>query len=126
MNTFRLTFQEYQKLAAATAVYPFVGVSPNSVGETAHCENYIYPALGLCGEAGEVAEKIKKIIRDKDGAVSIEDKMAIAKELGDVMWYLAALCKELDLDMGEVAQCNLDKLAARASKGTLGGSGDSR
>lgn len=123
-----LSFEEYQKRAALTAIYPFVGVDPNSVGECGNCENsnYIYPALGLCGEAGEVAEKIKKIIRDKSGFVDETDRAAVAKELGDVIWYIAALCKEFKLDMSAVAQTNLDKLAARASNGTLGGSGDAR
>lgn len=121
-----LSFQEYQERAATTAVYPMVAVSPNSVGEYSHSENYIYPVLGLCGEAGEVAEKVKKLIRDKDGVVNESDRQAIAKELGDVLWYLAALCKEFNLDMGQVAQSNLDKLAARAAAGTLKGSGDDR
>jgi NTP pyrophosphatase (non-canonical NTP hydrolase) len=121
----RLSFSEYQRRAAATAVYPHVAVNPNSVGESCGGD-YIYPALGLCGEAGEVAEKIKKIVRDKDGFVDATDRAAVAKELGDVLWYVAALCKEFQLDMGEVAQGNLDKLAARAAKGTLGGSGDNR
>ena len=120
-----LSFEEYQKRAASTAVYPHIAVNPNSVGES-RGGDYLYPALGLCGEAGEVAEKIKKIVRDKDGFVDEADRAAVAKELGDVLWYLAALCKEFDLDMGEVAQGNLDKLAARAAKGTLGGSGDNR
>ena len=120
-----LSFEEYQRRAAATAIYPSVAVNPNSVGES-RGGDYIYPALGLCGEAGEVAEKIKKIIRDKDGLVDKTDRAAVAKELGDVLWYVAALCKEFELDMSEVAQGNLDKLAARAANGTLGGSGDNR
>lgn len=120
-----MTFAEYQRLAAETAVYPDIAVNPNSVGESCG-GNYIYPALGLCGESGEVAEKVKKIIRDKDGFVEETDRVAVAKELGDVLWYVSALCKEFQLDMGAVAQGNLDKLAARAAKGTLGGSGDNR
>lgn len=120
-----LTFNEYQKLAVGTAIYPEIVVSPNSVAEGGD-GNYIYPALGLCGEAGEVAEKIKKIIRDKNGNVDEQDRKAVAKELGDVMWYLSALCKEFGLNMGEVAQANLDKLASRKERGVLGGSGDQR
>ena len=115
-----LTFNEYQRKAVVTAVYP--SLETGSSGNL----GWIYPALGLCGEAGEVAEKIKKLIRDKDGLVEDADCAAIAKELGDVLWYIAALCKEFNLDMGEVAQANLDKLAAPAAKGTLSGSGDNR
>lgn len=123
-----LSFQEYQNRAADTAQYPFVGVNPNSVGECGNCEsqNYIYPVLGLCGEAGEVAEKVKKIVRDKNGHVDDASRAAVAKELGDVLWYIAALCKEFKLDMGQVAQGNLTKLAARKAAGTIQGSGDER
>lgn len=120
----KLTFQEYQQRALSTAVYPTVAVDAQmSDGEPA---NWIYPVLGLCGEAGEVAEKAKKIIRDKIGLVSDSDRAAIAKELGDVCWYLAAICGEFNLDLGEVAQGNLDKLSDRKLRGTLGGSGDNR
>jgi len=119
-----LSFEEYQKRASDTAVYPDIAIEDANAGPA--WVSYIYPALGLCGEAGEVSEKIKKLIRDKQGFVSEEDRAAIAKELGDVMWYLAALCKEFKLDMGEVAQGNLDKLAARQQRGTLSGSGDNR
>lgn len=130
MNTITvpLSFQDYQKGAASTAQYPYVGVDPNSVGECGNCEseNYIYPALGLCGEAGEVAEKVKKIVRDKLGTVDDISRAAVAKELGDCLWYIAALCKEFKLDMGEVAQGNLNKLAARKAAGTIQGSGDER
>ena len=105
---------EYQDKARSTAAYPEIGV------------NYIYPALGLCGESGEVAEKIKKIIRDNGGVVSDEKRIEIKKELGDVMWYVANLCSELDLEMEDVAQGNLDKLFDRKDRGVLQGSGDNR
>lgn len=119
-----LSFQEYQTRAVSTAVYPHVFVNPQmGEGEPA---DYIYPTLGLCGEAGEVAEKVKKIVRDKLGVVDEPSCQAVAKELGDCLWYIAALCKEFNLDMGQVAQGNLDKLAARKSAGTLKGSGDDR
>lgn len=130
-----LTFTKYQQLAASTAVYPKVLIAPDVevwdgdvIESLAEQEpiGFLYPALGLVGEAGEVAEKIKKLVRDRQGIVDDDVRVAVAKELGDVMWYLAALCKEFGLDMGEVAQGNLDKLAARAAKGTLGGSGDNR
>lgn len=119
-----LSFEEYQKHAADTARYPkvFVQQENGSLLEA----NFIYPSLGLGGETGEVLEKIKKIVRDQRGAVTNENRVAITKEIGDVLWYVASICKEFGLDMGDVAQTNLNKLAARAVKGTLGGSGDDR
>ena len=96
-----------------------------------------YSALGLSGEAGEVADKIKKIIRGdfelahydrketRDAALE-EHKMGIAKELGDVMWYLAAVADDLEMNLDAIAQANLDKLAARQQAGKLRGSGDNR
>jgi NTP pyrophosphatase (non-canonical NTP hydrolase) len=103
-----MTLSSYQKAAAGTAIYPVQ-------------HTIIYPALGLAGEAGEVANKVKKIIRD--GKM---DKSAIASEVGDCLWYIAALCRDLDIDMGEVAKNNLDKLYNRKQNGTLRGSGDKR
>jgi len=85
-----------------------------------------YPALGLAGEAGEVAEHAKKAIRDDDGTVSDERRAAIAKELGDVLWYVAQIATELGLDLDEIAQGNLDKLLSRQRRGVLSGSGDER
>lgn len=107
-------FSRYQDAARRTASYPDIG------------ENVYYPALGLCGEAGEVAEKIKKVMRDDAGEFSETKREEIAKELGDVLWYCAALASELDLDLGEVAQLNLDKLSSRHARGKIGGSGDNR
>lgn len=108
------TFNEYQKAADLTAVYPRRG------------SNLTYPTLGLCGEAGEVANKVKKIERDRGGVINDEDRQQIAKEAGDVCWYLAALCTELGLDFGKVAEGNIAKLKKRQQDGTLGGSGDNR
>ena len=85
-----------------------------------------YPALGLAGEAGEVAEQIKKSIRDDAGELTGQRRSALAKELGDVLWYLAQLATELDLDLDEVAAGNLDKLRSRQLRGVLSGSGDNR
>lgn len=106
-------FTEYQAGAVSTAIYP---------------EQYriIYPALGLANEAGEVLGKIKKVLRDKGGAFSDEDKQVIGKELGDVLWYLAATAEDLDLDLGDIALTNLAKLQDRQMRGVLGGSGDNR
>jgi len=109
-----MEFNEYQEKARKTAIYPDIN------------NNYIYPTLGLVGEAGEVAEKIKKVIRDNEGIITEEKKQEIKKELGDVMWYLANLSKELGLDLNDVAQGNLDKLYSRMDRGTLHGDGDNR
>ena len=88
--------------------------------------NNIYPTLGLVGEAGEVAEKVKKVIRDKKGIFDEESKIGIKMELGDVLWYLSNLCDEFNFSLEEVALQNLDKLKRRASLGKISGSGDSR
>jgi len=109
-----LTFNEYQRRAAETAKYPNVGSNP------------IYPTLGLAGEAGEVCEKVKKVIRDQNGQFDEAAILAIQKELGDVLWYVARVAAELGLDMEQVAAVNLDKLASRKERGQLSGSGDNR
>ncbi len=109
-----MEFQDYQQQSRRTAVYPEAG------------RNFVYPALGLCGEAGEVAEKLKKVLRDQDGQLSETTRAAVAAELGDVLWYVAQLASELELDLGAIAQANLDKLASRQQRGVLQGSGDQR
>jgi NTP pyrophosphatase (non-canonical NTP hydrolase) len=109
-----MNFQEYQAEATKTAIYPNKGNNP------------YYPTLGLCGEAGEVAEKIKKVMRDDGGDISIEKSAEIMKEIGDVLWYIAALCEELDIDMETCAILNIEKLKSRQQRGTLQGSGDNR
>ena len=96
----------YQQEAVKTAIY---------------ADPIIYPALGLGNEAGEVQGKIKKMLRD-----GTFDKEAIAAEIGDVLWYIAALCRDLEVDMAEVALKNLAKLKSRQERGTLKGSGDNR
>ncbi len=101
-------FKSYQDMASDTAVY-----------KAEHA--VIYPALGLAAEAGEVANKVKKIIRD--GTFNRE---AIADELGDCLWYIAALCRDLNFDMTDLAQRNLTKLNSRMERGTIQGSGDKR
>lgn len=88
--------------------------------------NIVYPALGLCGEAGETAEKVKKAIRDDGGTLTEERREAIAAELGDVLWYVAQVATEADLDLEEIAESNLAKLASRSDRNVLHGSGDSR
>ena len=109
-----MDFKTYQKKARETAQYPNLG------------SNNIYPTLGLVGEAGEVAEKVKKVIRDKNGIFDEQSKKAIKKELGDVLWYLSNLCNEFDFSFEDVALQNLEKLKLRASKGKISGSGDDR
>jgi NTP pyrophosphatase (non-canonical NTP hydrolase) len=114
----KLDFDEYQKQAVATATYPELG------------DNLVYPALGLAGEAGEVAEKIKKLWRNRGIKSSVgldnESRNAILKEMGDVMWYIAALCAELDESMLHVAGMNLEKLHDRRARGVIKSEGDSR
>ena len=109
-----MTFDEYQKQSRKTAIYPNAG------------QNFVYPALGLCGETGEVAEKIKKILRDAGGVVSDEKKLEIKKELGDVLWYVAQLATELGLSLDEIAGSNLEKLLSRLERGQIHGNGDNR
>ncbi len=109
-----MTFQEYQVAACKTAVYPNQG------------SNYIYPTLGLVGEAGEVAEKIKKVIRDEQQIMTSEKVQELSKELGDVLWYIAQLSTELGLDLEDVASGNIQKLQSRIERGVTHGSGDNR
>ena len=109
-----MRFSEYQRLSRATAVYPDLD------------NNIVYPALGLCGEAGETAEKVKKAIRDDGGSLTEERRDAIAAELGDVLWYAAQLATEAGLDLEEIAEANLAKLASRQQRAVLHGSGDDR
>ena len=86
----------------------------------------VYPALGLASEAGEVAGKIKKIMRDRDGLITPFDRDALKYELGDVLWYLVMICTELDLTLEEVAAANVKKLADRLDRGVINGNGDHR
>ena len=109
-----MQLSDYQLGSRATAVYPDAG------------NNLTYPALGLCGEAGECAEKVKKAIRDDGGALTNERRAALAAELGDVLWYVAQLATEAGLDLDEIAEDNLAKLLSRSERGVLQGSGDSR
>lgn len=109
-----MNLSDYQNKALTTALYPNMGSNP------------YYPALGLGGEVGEVLNKVKKIMRDHDGQITDEYREALKKELGDVLWYVAALASELDLDLDEIAQLNLEKLASRKERGVLSGDGDNR
>ena len=112
-----MNFRDYQAQAAATAIYPESGTgSPLALA---------YVGLGL-GEAGEIQGKVKKILRDDAGIVTDEHRLALAKEAGDLLWYVAQLCREISVPMDQVARMNLAKLADRADRGVLGGSGDDR
>ena len=108
----KMTLNEYQQAALETAVYP---------------EEFriIYPTLGMAGEAGEVADKVKKVIRDY-GSFTSEWKREIVKEIGDVLWYCATLANDLGYSLEEVGIMNIEKLKSRKERGVIGGSGDNR
>ncbi|PIP73847.1 MAG: hypothetical protein COW88_00640 [Candidatus Lloydbacteria bacterium CG22_combo_CG10-13_8_21_14_all_47_15] len=109
-----MNFSEYQDKAKETALYPEIG------------KRFVYPALGLVNEAGEVAGKIKKVFRD-DGSVLTEKKRdELAYELGDVLWYVSALATELGLSLDDIAGKNIEKLVLRKKRGTISGDGDYR
>ena len=115
-ETHNYTMNEYQADMAHTAIYK---------------DKIIYPAFGLVNEAGEVAGKLKKIMRDEhvsvEGFVLTDKQRAdVAAELGDVLWYIAALAKDLNVSLNEIAKMNIDKLHDRKKRGVIGGSGDNR
>lgn len=103
-----ISLTQYQSAASKTAMYK-------------HNHKILYPALGLAGEAGEVANKVKKMLRDDN-----LDKNAIASEIGDVLWYAAMLSKDLNIELHDVAMKNLEKLYDRKERGTIQGDGDER
>lgn len=109
-----ISFKYYETCAALTAVYPNRG------------DNITYPVLGLCGESGEVAEKIKKIIRDQAGLINEESRASIRKELGDVLWYVAAVAYECGISLESIAHENIEKLIDRKRRDVLHGNGDNR
>ena len=108
-----MDLNDYQQAARRTAIY------------AAH-HRVLYPALGLASEAGEVAGKIKKVLRDQDGDFEKAPLEAIKDELGDVLWYVAVLAADLGLALEEIAADNVAKLEARMERGTIGGAGDRR
>ena len=113
-----MEFDKYQKM---TAKYDLAKAT-NNLKEV----GFIEKVLGLVGEAGETADKIKKILRDKDGAVSDEDKDLVIKELGDTLWYIAAIARYLEVPLSEVASGNIDKLESRYQRNQIHGEGDKR
>lgn len=109
-----MDFDEYQKEALKTAVYPNIG------------DRLAQVALGLTGEAGEVADKVKKLFRDKDGVLDKDAKLALAQEAGDTLWYIAIMAEELGLTLKDIAKMNIEKLRDRKKRGVIHGDGDDR
>jgi NTP pyrophosphatase (non-canonical NTP hydrolase) len=109
-----MDFNEYQGKSRKTAKYPAIGHA------------VIYPALGLVNEAGEVAGKIKKVFRDKNGEINEETREALKAELGDVLWYIAQVATELNLSLDDIAEYNIAKLYDRLERGKIQGDGDNR
>jgi len=106
----------YQREARKTAIYPDQG----------ELQGLLYAALGLANEAGEVAGEVKKILRDDDGELTDERYAKLVSELGDVLWYAAQVASEIGVPLNLVTERNLAKLASRAERGVLGGSGGDR
>lgn len=140
-----MDFKEYQEEAKKTAIYPdfremIVGRLSKINAYTANpkptkelidevdtiCKNPYYPALGLAGEVGEFCNKLKKVMRDNCGEITDEFLDFAKGEVGDIMWYVAAVCSELGLDMNEIAESNIEKLFSRKDRGVLKGNGDNR
>ena len=110
-----MTLEDYEKQALTTVIKT-----------DSEFRDLLHWVLGINGEAGEIAEKVKKIIRDKNAVVSEADKQELAKEVGDVLWYLAVFAHHLGVPLETIAQQNLDKLQSRKKRGVLQGSGDNR
>ena len=108
-----MNFNEYQQKAWKTALYPNQG------------HNFWYPALGL-GESGEAQNIVKKVYRDNNGVITEEQRQKLIKELGDIMWYVAAMATELNCELDYIASLNLEKLYSRLERGTVKGDGDNR
>lgn len=128
-----MNFKEYQEKAHETAIYPRINykAGEKKIGEGAYeiderNIDFVYPALGLSGEIGELLNKLKKIIRDKIDATSQEFKDSIGKEVGDCLWYIAELASVFDLDLEEIAKQNIEKLAKRKKDDKIQGKGDDR
>jgi len=109
-----MNFKEYQKKSRKTALYP------------RSSNNYLYPTLGLIGEAGEIANKVKKIIRDDGNEITEKKRKELEDELGDVLWYMAQLATEIGLSLDTIAEKNIEKLYSRMERGKLKGDGDKR
>lgn len=108
-----MTLNEYQQAALETAIYP-------------ESMRINYPALGMCGEAGEVADKVKKVYRDNNGDFNEEQRKAIAMECGDVLWYVAVMAHDIGFTLDEIGELNHEKLTSRQRRGKINGNGDNR
>ena len=115
-----MNFNEYQDRASGFAIYP------GHDSEESNVSGLLYLTLGLCGEAGEVAEKVKKIMRDEGGILTHSNTHALMLECSDVLWYISELVNKLGYNLDQVADKNLEKLENRKENGKLGGSGDNR
>lgn len=109
-----MDLDEYQRSAGSFAIYPRAG------------DNLVYPVLGLTGEAGEVADSVKRIMRDDGDTLTAARRSQLAGELGDVLWYVSQVASELDLRLSDVAEANLDKLRDRAARDVVRGQGSDR
>ncbi len=118
-----MEFDEYQEKAAK---YDLFVCADDVVSDDLTDPAFVEKVLGLAGEAGETADKVKKIIRDKKGIASNEDVDAIKKELGDVLWYISNMSVFLDISLSDIAKTNLDKLESRWQRNKLHGEGDER
>ena len=127
-------FLDYQVRAHETA-QPYIDAcatleaSPAADPDSTMCVDFLqlaYTTLGLAGEAGEFANKVKKVLRDAGGEITPESRAALVKELGGVLWYLSECCTQLEVNFGDVAKLNLQQLKSRAERGKLQGSGDDR
>lgn len=132
------TFRQYATLIAEVAVYPecqkivatggkvSIDDAQNGFEETIYAEHITYPTLGLVGEAGEFADKVKKIMRDEAYVISGEVRESLILELGDLMFYVARAARHLNISLSDVALRNIQKLQGRVNRGTLNGAGDHR
>lgn len=118
MSDYSMSMNQYQEFTQDTAMYP--GANEGTM------DAILYTTLGLSGEAGEIPNKVKKILRDDGGVLNEEKRLAILAEIGDVLWYAARLADELGARLGDIAEANVDKLSDRAERGVIQGSGDYR
>jgi len=109
-----MNFNEYQEFCMTTAIYP------------KRHKNVQYTALGLAGESGEFANKVKKVERDSGGRITHESREAMAEELGDALWYIAMAADEINYSLETIVKKNVSKLTSRKERGMVGGSGDNR
>lgn len=118
MSDYSMSMNQYQDCTDVTAIYPGAGEGDMNA--------ILYTTLGLSGEAGEIPNKVKKILRDDEGVLNEEKRLAILAEIGDVLWYAARLASELGARLGDIAEANIEKLESRAVRGVIKGSGDYR